>query len=64
MMVRKENVPKFAQRDTSENQLPRHSVATIDYIGSFISHDHLGRSRAALAWTRPAARSQQNKPCF
>jgi hypothetical protein len=63
-MVRNENVPKFAQRHTSENQLPGHSVATIDYIGSFIGHDHLGRSRVALAWTRPAARSQQDEPCF
>jgi hypothetical protein len=64
MMVRKENVPKFAQRDTSENQLPGYPVATIDYIGNFIGYDHLGRGRAALSWTRSAARSQQDELCF
>jgi hypothetical protein len=64
MMVRKENVPKFVQRDASENQLSGHPVATIDYIGNFIGHDHLGRGRAALSWARPAARSQQDELCF
>jgi hypothetical protein len=41
MLVRQKDVPQRHQRNTCEDQLTGHAVATVDYVCRFVDKDYL-----------------------